>query len=29
VWGSVPMPAHPALTKADAEKMVTYILTRK
>ncbi len=26
VWGTVPMNAHPALTKQDAEKMVKYIL---
>lgn len=26
VWGSVPMNAHSALTKTDAEKMVKYIL---
>ena len=27
VWGSTPMVAHPNVTKEDAEKMVTYILT--
>ncbi|MEI3798188.1 MULTISPECIES: c-type cytochrome [unclassified Chitinophaga] len=26
-WGAVPMAAHPALTAADAKKMVTYILS--
>lgn len=29
VWGPVPMIAHPNLTKADAEKMVKYILLLK
>ena len=29
VWGPVPMAAHPALAKADAEKMVKYILLLK
>lgn len=29
VWGTVPMAAHPELTKADAEKMVKYILLLK
>lgn len=27
VWGQVAMPSHPALEKADAEKMVRYILS--
>ena len=27
VWGSVPMPPHAGLSKADAEKMVGYILS--
>ena len=29
IWSSVPMAAHPAITKADAEKMVKYILLLK
>jgi len=29
MWGPVPMLAHPAITKADAEKMVKYILLLK
>ncbi len=29
VWGQVPMSAHPALSKTDAEKMVKYILLLK
>ena len=29
VWGQVPMNAHPNITKADAEKMVRYILLLK
>ncbi len=29
IWGTVPMAAHPAVTKADAEKMVKYILLLK
>ena len=29
IWGQVPMSAHPAVTKADAEKMVKYILLLK
>lgn len=29
VWGPVPMTAHPDITKADAEKMVKYILLLK
>lgn len=29
VWGPVPMAAHPGITKADAEKMVKYILLLK
>lgn len=29
IWGPVPMLAHPAITKADAEKMVKYILLLK
>lgn len=29
VWGQVPMLAHPALAKEDAEKMVKYILLLK
>ncbi len=29
IWGTVPMAAHPAITKADAEKMVKYILLLK
>jgi cytochrome c551/c552 len=29
VWGEVAMPAHPSLTKADANKIVTYILSLK
>lgn len=29
IWGPVPMTAHPAITKADAEKMVKYILLLK
>ncbi|MFM6924463.1 MAG: c-type cytochrome [Ferruginibacter sp.] len=29
VWGTVPMAAHPGITKADAEKMVKYILLLK
>jgi cytochrome c len=29
VWGTVPMTAHPTITKADAEKMVKYILLLK
>ena len=27
VWGSVPMPAHAGLSRADAEKMTGYILS--
>ncbi len=27
VWGDVPMAAHPSLSKDDARKIVTYILT--
>jgi cytochrome c len=26
VWGEIPMPAHPALSKEDAELMVKYVL---
>ncbi len=29
VWGSVPMQPHPQISKADAEKMVKYILSQK
>ncbi|MEP6713655.1 MAG: c-type cytochrome [Ferruginibacter sp.] len=29
VWGQVPMAAHPAIAKEDAEKMVKYILLLK
>ena len=29
VWGEVPMLPHPAITQADAEKMVKYILLLK
>ena len=29
VWGQVPMTAHPNISKADAEKMVKYILLLK
>ena len=29
IWGTVAMAAHPAITKADAEKMVKYILLLK
>ena len=29
VWGEVVMPAHPALTKADAQKLVSYIMSLK
>jgi cytochrome c len=29
IWGPVPMTAHAAITKADAEKMVKYILLLK
>lgn len=29
VWGQVPMNAHPNIAKADAEKMVKYILLLK
>ena len=29
VWGTVPMPPHPAVSMADAEKMVKYILSLK
>jgi cytochrome c len=29
VWGSVPMTAHTALSKADAKEMVKYIMTLK
>ena len=29
VWGTTPMAAHPALSKADAEVMVSYILSMK
>ena len=29
VWGPTPMLAHPGITKADAEKMVKYILLLK
>ncbi|MFM7672796.1 MAG: c-type cytochrome [Bacteroidota bacterium] len=29
VWGQVPMTAHPALSQADAETMVRYILLLK
>ena len=27
VWGSIPMPSHPGLSKQDADKMVVYILS--
>jgi cytochrome c len=27
VWGQIPMPPHPTLSKADATKMVKYILS--
>jgi cytochrome c len=26
-WGAVPMPPHPAITPADVNKMIKYILT--
>lgn len=29
IWGPVPMSAHPSISKADAEKMVKYILLLK
>ena len=29
VWGQVPMPGHPALSKGDVEEMVKYILSIK
>ena len=29
VWGQIPMAAHPNLSQADAEAMVTYILSMK
>jgi cytochrome c len=29
VWGSVPMSAHPQVSKEDAKKMVEYILSQK
>lgn len=29
VWGSVPMAAHPQVSKDDAKKMVEYILSQK
>ena len=29
VWGEIPMPAHPALSKEDAELMVKYVLLLK
>ena len=29
VWGQVPMAAHPAIVKEDAEKMIKYILLLK
>jgi cytochrome c len=29
VWGEIPMPAHPSLSKEDAELMVTYVLLLK
>ncbi|WP_154858438.1 c-type cytochrome [Cyclobacterium xiamenense] len=29
VWGEIPMPAHPALSKEDAEDMVRYVLLLK
>ena len=29
VWGNVPMIAHPAVSQADAEKMIKYILLLK
>ena len=29
VWGTTPMAAHPALSKTDAEVMVSYILSMK
>jgi len=29
VWGEIPMTAHPAVSKADAEEMVKYILSLK
>ena len=29
VWGEIPMPAHPALSKEDAEDMVSYVLLLK
>lgn len=29
VWGTVPMTAHPAISQADAEQMVKYILLLK
>lgn len=29
VWGEIPMPAHPALSKEDAEDMVKYVLLLK
>lgn len=29
VWGEIPMPAHPGLSKEDAEAMVKYVLLLK
>lgn len=29
VWGSVPMSAHPQVSKEDAKKMIQYILSQK
>ncbi|MCC5938092.1 MAG: cytochrome C [Lunatimonas sp.] len=29
VWGEIPMPAHPALSREDAELMVKYVLLLK
>ncbi|MCQ4035022.1 c-type cytochrome [Kaistella montana] len=29
VWGSIPMSAHPGMSKENAKKMVTYILSLK
>lgn len=29
VWGQIPMVPHPAITKADAEQMVKYVLLLK
>jgi cytochrome c len=29
VWGAVPMTPHPALTQADAEQMVKYVMLLK